>query len=355
MMSDVGVSRRKLLAAASGAPLVVSLSASSPSSASADSQIGRPDGFPAIAVQSKIIDAMGVTPFAAGWDGSPKSDATRFIQAAADHLNSLTGGLLMFPNGTYKITKPIALPERVTCMGVGGYNGSLIRGEHRGNLFECSEVQFSGFERMAFTGYGCTAIRQTGSPTVNYLQNLLVKDCHFQGLLAECIYGNLFGSQILRNTFGVFGDVGEYHRHIVSIGTPLNSTNCNVVSGNRFSAAKGRTSGIWFDSGADLTFRNNILEKNTTVPIKLGGIINVEIEKNWFEMNQANHEVQIDRGSCVIESLATVIRKNHFVPHSSIKNIVQVNNDNCQVDWGLATGNLAGVQVINDSRKLLRS
>jgi hypothetical protein len=308
-------------------------------------------GAVARTAQAKMRDVVSVKDFGAVGDGV--TDDTVAIQAAINYLNTLNGGTLLFPAGTFKVTAPITLADRIKMVGSGGHAGTLISGTHAGNIFQCVELYFAEFEEMAFTGSGCTAIRQTGSPTVNYLAELEVRRCHFYGQLAECIYGNLIFARIVNSTFGYFGTAGATHRHIMSLGTATNASNCNLIEGNLFFYAKGNES-IRFDSGADLTIRNNDFEQNTALPIRLNGMTNARVYENWFELNSiATSEIEVNVGSFIIDSKPTIVSENHFVPAASITNVVKINNTGLtDLYFDRNTGNLTGKSITNSAANI---
>jgi hypothetical protein len=298
--------------------------------------------------QSKMRDVVSVKDFGAVGDGL--ADDTLAIQAAVTAL-SANGGTLFFPQGTYKTTAPINWSPRVSLLGVGGHVGSIISGAHAGNIFQYTNIDFCIVEKLAFTGSGCSAFRQTGAGT-NYTQNLTIRDCHFYGQLAECIYGNLIFAKIIDNTFGYYGTVGAAHRHIVSLGSSTNLTNANQIEGNRFYYAKGNES-IRFDSGTDLHIRNNNFEQNTALPIRINGIFNTKIIDNWFEANSvATSEVEVNVGAHVIDTTPVEIQRNTFVPAASIVNIVQINAALAKVYFDLNTGDLTGKLISNNAAKV---
>lgn len=283
-----------------------------------------------------------------GADPTGVADSTAAIQAA---LNSSIG-TVFFPQGTYKTTAPIDLPDFKTLVGVGGYAGSLINGTHAGALFQHAFLRFCTVRDMAFTGAGCTAFLQT-SFGANYNENFTVDNCHFYGQLSECIYGNLIFAKITNSTFGFFGTVASAHRHIVSLGSSTNSTNENFVSGNRFYRALGNES-VRFDSGTALTFVNNDWESNQALPLRLNGIFNVTVgPNNWFEANtNTTNEIEINIGAYVIDSTPTVISGNQFVPSASVTSLVKINNSISKVYFDFNTGIMTGKTVTNNPSKI---
>lgn len=298
---------------------------------------------------SMITGALvNVMDFGAKGDGS--NDDTSAIQAAISSLTS-TGGTVYFPIGIYKTTAPIDWVSRVNLLGAGGYAASVISGSHAGNLFQYTNIDFCIVEKLAFTGSGCTAFKQTGTGG-NYTQNITWRDCHFYGQLTECIYGNLIFAKVFDNTFGYYGTVGATHRHIVSLGSSTNLTNANLIRGNRFYYAKGNES-IRFDSGTSLEILSNNFEANTALPLRLSGIFNAKINDNWFEANSvATSEIEINAGTYVIDSTPTEVKRNNFVPAASIANIIQINNSLSKVYFDENTGNLTGKAISNNASKV---
>lgn len=289
-----------------------------------------------------------VLDFGAKGDNSVNDAAA--IQRACDYL-STNGGTLFFPRGVYKISSPINWPSRVNLLGVGGHVGSRIVGTHSGNLFQYTNIDFCIVEKMAFDGSACTAFKQTGV-AANYTQNVTWQNCHFYGQLSECISGNLIFAKIFSNTFGYYGTVGASHRHIVSLGSSTNLTNSNQIKRNRFYFAKGNES-IRFDSGSGLSLAENNFEQNTALPLRLNGMFNVSVDHNWFEANSiATSEIEINTGTNVIDSTPITIRRNNFVPASSVTNIIRINNALTKVYFDENTGNLTGKSISNDATKI---
>ena len=321
------------------------------SASSGSSLVGYlPAGTGAVAttVQSKLHESVSVKDFGAKGDGV--TDDTTAIQSAVTSL-STNGGTLFFPQGIYKVTAAINWYSRVNLVGVGGHIGSLISATHSGNIFQYANIDFCIVEKLAFTGSGCTAFKQTGTGA-NYTQNLTVRDCHFYGQLAECIYGNLIFAKIFDSTFGYYGTVGASHRHIASLGSATNLTNSVFIMGNRFYYAKGNES-IRFDSGTDLLITCNNFEANTALPLRINGIFNTRITGNWFEANTiATSEIEINSGTYVSDSTPTEVTGNNFVPAASITNFVQINNALCKVYFDRNTGVATGRTVSNNAAKV---
>lgn len=289
------------------------------------------------------------------WFGAKGDNATNdvsAIQAANDALGT-NGGVLFFPNGTYKIGAPVNLTPRVSLQGEGGHLASRIVGTHAGNLFQYVAIDHCEISGLAFDGAGCTAFRQTGVGT-NYTQNVVWRDCHFYGQLFECIYGNLILCKVENNTFGYYGTVGASHRHIVSLASATNLTNANLVSRNRFFFAKGNES-IRFDSGEGLMLWGNNWEQNTALPVRLNGLFNAKVLDNYFEANTlTTAEIEINAGTHVIDSQPTDIRGNEFHPSAGITNLVQINNSLSEIAFDFNTGaGMAGKTISNNASKVI--
>ena len=301
-----------------------------------------------------------------GARGDDQGDDSDAIQAMVNFLKGRNGGTGFFPRGDYRLTKPIVCGNnatglnRVILRGAGGVGfggafpktGARIYGMHAGDLFQFASCSYVVFENLTFDGSGCTAIRQTGSPTVDYLENLWVTDCHFFGALAECIYGNLIYAKIFRNSFGYFGTVGASHRHIRCQGTGTNTANSNRIVGNRFYYAKGSES-VRFDSASDLVLSDNNWEQNRALPLRLNGAPASIVERNWFEMNSlTTAEIELNAGSSLIDSNPTVIQHNTFVPHATTARIVQLNTTLLKWAFLFNSGDGTGKQLANDTTKL---
>jgi hypothetical protein len=139
----------------------------------------------------------------------------------------------------------------------------------------------------------------------------------------------------------------------MSLGTATNASNCNLIEGNLFFYAKGNES-IRFDSGADLTIRNNDFEQNTALPIRLNGMTNARVYENWFELNSiATSEIEVNVGSFIIDSKPTIVSENHFVPAASITNVVKINNTGLtDLYFDRNTGNLTGKSITNSAANI---
>ena len=84
-----------------------------------------PAGTGAVAtnVQAKLRETVSVTDFGAVGDGVV--DDTSAIQAGIDYLESLNGGVLYFPQGTYRITSTLT----------SNNHGVMLKGEGEGNYY----------------------------------------------------------------------------------------------------------------------------------------------------------------------------------------------------------------------------
>jgi hypothetical protein len=240
--------------------------------------------------------------------------------------------------------------------GAGGHVGSIIRGTHAGNLIQWASGDYCQFIGMAFDGAGCTALKQTGSPTVDYLANLTVRDCHFYGQLFECIYGNLIYAKIERNSFGYFGTVGASHRHIYCLGIPTNTCNSNRITGNRFYYAKGAES-CYFENGADLDIVGNNYEQNVCLPIRLIGMVGARVRENWFEANSGTTSEIYVASSVVVGGVIDLsgldVVRNHFVHAGSVTRVVQVNTTNFDANgWAFDYNTGSAITITNDFSKL---
>lgn len=281
-------------------------------------------GYRGRTVAAKLNDTVSVKDYGAVGDGVV--DDTAAIQSAIDFLNTLGGGTLMFPSGTYKVSAPIRMRDRITFEGVGGHAGSLVAGVHSGAIFQAvgdnpnSIIEYVTFRGMALTGSGCIAILM--GTNMDYLSRLFVTDCHFYGDLAFGIDGNLIFAVIEKSTFGYYGTAGAISRHIRSTGRATNVSNNNTLMFNRFYQARGIASVEW-ENGSDLEAHRNNWEQNSTLPLLLKGMPSTELTRNFFEGNQNTEmDIQVAAGSALVDSSPLILYGNTFVPPSNIKRLI---------------------------------
>lgn len=273
-------------------------------------------------VASKFQDWISVKDF--GAVGNNSHDDTVAIQAAIDSL-SAAGGTVYFPKGTYKITAAITLPAAyIRLTGTSSYLGSVITGTHSGNLLTAVYTQFLEIDHLAFSGSGCSAYRQT--TLTSYTSTVHIHHCHFYANLTECLYGNFILSDISYNTFGYFGTPGATHRHIVSDGdVTSNATNANHIHHNRFYAAVGSNSSVYWEAGYGLVIDHNNFESNSTAALLIKGISRLTIEHNHFEGNNNLYEVVLtDDLSATIGNYVVRVENNMFVPHANVTHLFSI-------------------------------
>jgi hypothetical protein len=305
----------------------------------------------ATTVSAMLDKFVVVTRF--GAVGNGMADDSDAIQHAMDS----GAGMIFFPKGNYKVTKPLNVPDYVALIGVGGSSGSLITGTHAGNILQHGYLSFFSMYGMAFTGAGCTALKQTSFILNYYCENLTVENCHFYGQLTECIYADLIFCKIVNNTFGYFGTVGAAHRHIASLGTggvSPNLANLNQISRNRFYNAVGNES-VRADDGVNYEFTGNNWEGNEALPLRLNGIIGAVVRQCWFENNSiTTAEIEINQGAgpVVIDSTPTTIEHCTFYPNASVTNFVQINNNNTRLYFDRNAGIAMGRTLTNDATKV---
>lgn len=310
----------------------------------------------AVTVTQEEVNAETVNVRRFGAKGDNSAIDTAAIQYGIDELASRGGGTLLFSNGIFRTNAPIKMRDRVHLRGVGSHAGSLISGTHGGDLFQCVSLDYASMNGLAFTGPGCTALRQTGDTTVDYIANFHAWDCHFYGQLEECIFGNLIYAKIMMSSFGYFGTVGQRHRHIVSRGTATNSSNSNSFYWNRFYFAKGNES-CRIENGIDNVFRHNNWEQNDALPVRSNGCPNFTVDHSFFEQNRnTQSEIEINKGEHIIDSGATSINHNNFVHAPSISRVVQVDTKIFGgKGWSFRDNTGSGVAITNDAQYLMNS
>lgn len=302
--------------------------------------------------QDKLGDNVSAKDF--GAFGNNVNDDTTAIRNSFDYIGSLAGGTLQFPKADgYKVSQPITVPSRIKIVGAGSHVGSLITGTHAGNIFECADLDYTIFDSVAFSGSGCTAIAQTGVPTVDYMANLQVRGCHFYGQLARGIVGNGIHVRIDQNTFGYFGTVGSSFEHIRLKGTSGNLVNQNRIRDNRFFKAKGVAS-VFLDTGTEDILEGNTWEKNEALPVSLNGMPLTKVRDNFFEDNTGcTEEIQLNAGSFLIDLNPTIISGNLFAPNAAILQFVKVTTANIKWAFDYNAGSGTGKQMTNDASGLI--
>lgn len=294
-----------------------------------------------------------------GYVGDGVADDSDAIQRAIDYARQLgvafNGGTIAFPFSRGKLTKPVNIYSRMTFEGVGGHVGTLIVGTHAGNLFQAAEASYVTFRGMAFTGSGCTAIRQTGSPTANYMENFTFAACHFHGDLAEGIYGDFIYPRITEDcTFGYYGNVGTSFRAIAIIGTGTNSANMILIEDSRFYNAKGGEA-VRIENAIAVTLSGANFEQNKCCPLRLFGVLNLHVkDRSWFEMNSSTDcEIEVNTGSAIADTSACEVSHCHFTPAGSVVQFVKINASVSSLSFKYNTGDATGKILTNNPSKVI--
>jgi hypothetical protein len=130
-----------------------------------------------IARQGVIMATFDVTAYGAVGNGS--TDNTGSIQEAIDIAATGGGGIVYFPRGTYPITAPLVLRERLILQGDGPLVSS-IRQQRAGvhGLLMHARAPFISIESLKITGPGRgeaagDGIHMTGNP----MSHVVIRDC----------------------------------------------------------------------------------------------------------------------------------------------------------------------------------
>lgn len=211
-----------------------------------------------------------VTDFGATGDGN--TDDTDAFEAAIDSANTL-GAKLFVPNGIYRLTRTVALPNGVTIIGETRgseplqtpYNGSLIRYEGSGFAFEIvgHNVQVSDLILRDISG------GQSSGGIMVLGDGRLIENVHIENVL---ISGFVSGTGLkleARNSGGIsyakFSNIrvrhGKIGIHIIeNSGGFVNSNNwqsCQISGG-------GFDYGILIDGGNNNAFTSVVVEPPNT-------------------------------------------------------------------------------------------
>lgn len=270
-------------------------------------------------VPSKLNEIISVKDFGATGNGTTDdSDAIIAAIAAGGESSSV-----FFPQGTYKVTKPIPLPySYMRLYGVGGALGSVIHDTAgAGNIFQHAGLVFMEFDHLSFKGTGNSAIRQTDLTA--YMIGAHIHDCHFYADLTECLYGNFIFTVIEDNTFGYFGPGASVQRHIFSQSAGGNNSNFNHIRRNIFNNAKGGTEAIFWENGMLLNFEENDFESNSVPSLHIRGAYGLHIINNWFENNNTTYEIVLE-DTVSTGNYTTRVERNWFDPHASVTHLFNI-------------------------------
>jgi hypothetical protein len=255
---------------------------------------------------------VNVVDFGARGDG--RADDAAAVQRAIDSLAG-AGGTVHFPQGVYRLTRPLVPRDFTAYTGVGGYEGSVLLCAHADGAFRYAALQDCRFQGLCFraTVAGAAGFRQA-SGSAQYTAVCRWESCVFSAELSEGIHANLVLCHVRDCSFGYyFGEVAgqTQRRHIYSRGNIAGlSTNMNTLTANRFYRAFGVPEACCFDAGFMLTLRDNNFERNATRCLTASGMFAVHLTENWFEANtglellafvneatatQGNYVVTVDR------------------------------------------------------------
>lgn len=303
-----------------------------------------------------VFDAVAklhVTPQMFGAIGDGIADDTEAIQAAIDSFVG-NAGAVFFPQGQYKITKPITIKSNVYLQGVssakyGRYNSDIPSTVifYGGKETVESVIQYDRNGATVFGG-GILNLTIDGQEKADYIINLcksgrvavannaIVKSLKsgiyaastYENIIKENWFGDNLGYAITLDTYANANVVRDNAIALASesCGILISGSNGNVVSGNMIEGGYGASIGI------------NIAATMFTVQ-------NV-ITENRIEFESHRYEGQTE-GICIIigaEGEAQKPKRN-FVQRNSVFNQVvltsgamtEYNHKNEFVDYGMGT------------------
>lgn len=181
------------------------------------------------------------------WNGTTGTDDTAAFQACFDDA---TLGTVLIPNGTYRLTKPIMVPQGTSIVGMG-YNSCL-------NFFGCDGLSFDTSNAIGpvvvsnfhLYGHGCekfTAIRIPGTRDVSKRTTGLTFDNLYVafwgvGLFAKNIWHSRMYGLTLNGVYHGIQLVGRSVKNVID--------SCSLIRGTS-ATGNGRARGIYIDSAFD--------------------------------------------------------------------------------------------------------
>lgn len=227
------------------------------------------------------------------------------------------GSTIKFGPFTYKITRPVVIPQDVSNLIFKGTNhNSLIWGAGSGTVFaipQRSDSNYSlywGFENLSFIG-GMNAI------SFNMAGNIFIKDCAFFNTGNGINFNRCVGADITDCTF-VNCAIGVYIDNITTTVHISNSVFRECVNG--FYVTNG-TNGVHIDT--------TIIEYCTTLGFYVYNAENVSFSECWIEANNAtvlNSDVFADTivnsGFPDLSPSVVTITNSSATPHNvTIRNV----------------------------------
>lgn len=246
--------------------------------------------------------------FAGGAKGDGKADDTAAIQAAITAANTAGGGVVFFPQGSYRITTSLTLVPQVILQGIG--RGSILKptaavGANGALQFLAGEISTGGISirDLHITGPAGGAVNSAIS--LQHLTDVEIKNVVIDGTFGVdgIHWFDVEDSWIVECFFNISGNG--------TVAVNLLSTSNNVDIRDCIFVADGATSmnGVVMAAGlAQVMIEGCDFEGSSSgnVAIQAGGTQNVSIRGNFFE-NWT--------GACIAANVATaaaalVIRDN---------------------------------------------
>lgn len=281
---------------------------------------------------AKMRDVISVKDFGAVGDGS--TDDTAAIQAAINSTGSTADRqhTVEIPEGTYKVTSTLSVPEGVALVGAGAWKSKLEFGSYTGTeiLFvnggtydyppilkdfaihgngvaintaatsgahieniwfsSATGIQIPGTAdlviRNNFFDYGSVGIDVTATTEAN---NILISDNHFIGMAYGIQFKNVRDLRIIGNAFR--GDTATL-MHILSISASNTSKNV-LISANTFYMATPPSTSVAVKLLGTLTgvqFLNNLIDGSQAEGIlsDSGTLTGIVIADNQFKNTTGN-------------------------------------------------------------------
>lgn len=171
-------------------------------------------------VEAKLAQTVSVKDFGAVGDGV--IDDTVAIQAAITSLTS-SGGSVLFPYGTYKITSAITLTSNLDLVGDGKPTlNSTVAGQ---NIFSGSATNNVSISNIKFNGTGSAttplnsvggnAATSTGLVTIVSATDITISDCEFGNFYNGLSLLNVQRAQVTNNyvhdwlVYGILGSLSD--------------------------------------------------------------------------------------------------------------------------------------------------
>lgn len=242
-------------------------------------------GAVATTVQAKLRESVSVKDFGAVGDGV--TDDTAAIQSAITYLNSLSGGHLYFPSGTYKTTSTIAFKNNITYLGDGVSSIILYTGTDDAvrvsNPINASTAANITVSNMAIKS---TNVASTGGTFVDVgSTELHLYDLYIYGGAYGVIFDQTEISSIenCRIEFFTRGGIWLVDGSDHTAGAAVGYTNMINIVGNQFNANRTGVITAIIDDGGDAHSIHSCNFNDCASHIYIGASRNLRISCCEFE------------------------------------------------------------------------